>query len=112
MSWQPYLYLVLAIFAEVIATNALKASNTFTRWGPSLITVVGYGLAFYLLSVVLKSMPVGVAYAIWAGLGMVLTLLVAMIVFGERPDLPAMLGIALIVSGVIVLQCFSKMNAQ
>lgn len=112
MPWQPYFYLVLAICAEVIATNALKASNTFSRLGPSLITVVGYGLAFYLLSLVLKSMPVGVAYAIWAGLGMVLTLLVAMVVFGERPDAPAMLGIALIVAGVIVLQCFSKMNAQ
>lgn len=112
MSWQPYLYLILAIFAEVIATNALKASNTFSRLGPSLITVVGYGLAFYLLSMVLKSMPVGVAYAIWAGLGMVLTLIVAMVVFGERPDAPAMLGISLIVAGVIVLQCFSKMSAE
>nr|WP_090135051.1 multidrug efflux SMR transporter [Kushneria avicenniae] len=108
----PYLYLILAICAEVIATNALKASNTFTRLGPGLITVLGYALAFYLLSVVLKSMPVGVAYAIWAGLGMVLTLLVAMVIFGERPDAPAMLGITLIVAGVIVLQCFSKMNAQ
>nr|WP_115854439.1 multidrug efflux SMR transporter [Kushneria indalinina] len=107
-----YLYLILAICAEVIATNALKASNTFTRPGPSLITVVGYALAFYLLSMVLKSMPVGVAYAIWAGLGMVLTLLVAMVVFGERPDAPALLGIALIVAGVVVLQFFSKMNAQ
>ncbi|WP_445619622.1 DMT family transporter [Kushneria sp. Sum13] len=112
MPWQPYLYLILAIFAEVIATNALKASNTFSRLGPSLITVVGYGLAFYLLSMVLKSMPVGVAYAIWAGLGMVLTLIVAMVVFGERPDAPAMLGISLIVAGVIVLQCFSKMSAE
>lgn len=112
MPWQPYLYLILAIFAEVIATNALKASNTFSRLGPSLITVMGYGLAFYLLSMVLKSMPVGVAYAIWAGLGMVLTLIVAMVVFGERPDAPAMLGISLIVAGVIVLQCFSKMSAE
>lgn len=112
MTWLPYLYLILAICAEVIATNALKASNTFTRLGPSLITVVGYALAFYLLSMVLKSMPVGVAYAIWAGLGMVLTLLVAMVTFGERPDAPALLGIALIVAGVVVLQGFSKMNAQ
>ncbi|WP_457808674.1 DMT family transporter [Kushneria sp. EE4] len=112
MPWLTYLYLILAICAEVIATNALKASNTFTRPGPSLITVVGYALAFYLLSMVLKSMPVGVAYAIWAGLGMVLTLLVAMVIFGERPDAPALLGIALIVAGVVVLQFFSKMNAQ
>ncbi len=111
MSGHPYLYLILAICAEVVATNALKASNAFSRLGPSLLTVVGYGIAFYLLSLVLKTMPVGVAYAIWAGLGMVLTLLVAMVAFGERPDMPAMLGIALIVSGVVVLQCFSKMSA-
>ncbi|WP_299260408.1 multidrug efflux SMR transporter [uncultured Kushneria sp.] len=108
----PWLYLILAICAEVIATNALKASETFSRLGPSLITVVGYGLAFYLLSLVFKTMPVGVAYAVWAGLGMVLTLLVAMALFGERPDVPAMLGVALIIAGVVVLQCFSKMSAQ
>lgn len=108
----PWLYLILAICAEVIATNALKASETFSRLGPSLITVVGYGLAFYLLSLVFKTMPVGVAYAVWAGLGMVLTLLVAMVLFGERPDVPAMLGVALIIAGVVVLQCFSKMSAQ
>lgn len=108
----PWLYLILAICAEVIATNALKASETFSRLGPSLVTVVGYGLAFYLLSLVFKTMPVGVAYAVWAGLGMVLTLLVAMVLFGERPDVPAMLGVALIIAGVVVLQCFSKMSAQ
>lgn len=108
----PWLYLILAICAEVMATNALKASETFSRPVPTLMTIVGYGLAFYLLSLVFKTMPVGVAYAVWAGLGMVLTLLVAMIVFGERPDAPAMLGIALIVAGVVVLQCFSKMSAQ
>lgn len=112
MTWLPYFYLILAITAEVIATNALKASNTFTRLGPSLLTVVGYALAFYLLSMVLKTMPVGVAYAIWAGLGMVLTLIVAMVMFGERPDLPAVLGVTLIVAGVVVLQVFSKMSVH
>ena len=108
----PWLYLILAICAEVIATNALKASETFSRPVPTLMTIVGYGLAFYLLSLVFKTMPVGVAYAVWAGLGMVLTLLVAMFVFGERPDMPAMLGVALIITGVVVLQGFSKMNAH
>ncbi|SPJ33148.1 DMT family transporter [Kushneria phyllosphaerae] len=108
----PWLYLILAICAEVVATNALKASETFSRPVPTLMTVVGYGLAFYLLSLVFKTMPVGVAYAVWAGLGMVLTLLVAMFVFGERPDAPAMLGVALIIAGVVVLQGFSNMNAH
>nr|WP_084388311.1 multidrug efflux SMR transporter [Kushneria phosphatilytica] len=108
----PYVYLVIAIIAEVIATNALKASASFTRLTPSLITIGGYGLAMYLLSRVLKTLPVGIAYAIWAGLGMVLTLLVAMVLFGERPDLPAFIGIGLIVAGVTVLQLFSGMNAQ
>ena len=100
-----FVYLVLAIVAEVIATSALKASIGFTRPLPSIIVVVGYGLAFYLLSLVLRTLPVGVAYAIWAGLGIVL-------VFGEKPDLPAVLGISLIVAGVVMLQVFSKMNVH
>nr|WP_121173758.1 multidrug efflux SMR transporter [Kushneria sinocarnis] len=108
----PYGYLAVAIVAEVIATNALKASASFTRLGPSLVTLGGYGLAMYLLSLVLKTLPVGVAYAIWAGLGMVLTLLVAMVVFGERPDLPTFIGIGLIIAGVTVLQLFSGMHAH
>ena len=104
-----FVYLVLAIVAEVIATSALKASIGFTRPLPSIIVVVGYGLAFYLLSLVLRTLPVGVAYAIWAGLGIVLVTLVGIVVFGEKPDLPAVLGISLIVAGVVMLQVFSKM---
>ena len=105
-----FIYLVLAVVAEVVATSALKASLGFTRLWPSLLVVAGYGIAFYLLGLALRSLPVGVAYAIWAGLGIVLVTLVGMVVFGERPDLPGVLGIVLIVAGVVVLQVFSKMS--
>lgn len=107
-----FIYLILAIVAEVIATSALKASAGFTRLAPSVVVVVGYGLAFYLLSLVLRTLPVGVAYAIWAGLGIVLVTLVGVVVFGERPDVPAVLGILLIVAGVVLLQMFSKMSVH
>lgn len=107
-----FVYLVLAIVAEVIATSALKASMGFTRPLPSVVVVLGYGLAFYLLSLVLRTLPVGVAYAIWAGLGIVLVTLVGIVVFGEKPDLPAVIGISLIVTGVVMLQVFSKMNVH
>lgn len=107
-----FIYLVLAVVAEVVATSALKASLGFTRLWPSLLVVVGYGVAFYLLGLALRTLPVGVAYAIWAGLGIVLVTLVGMVVFGERPDLPGVLGIVLIVTGVVVLQVFSKMSVH
>ncbi len=107
-----FVYLVLAIVAEVIATSALKASMGFTRPLPSVVVVVGYGLAFYLLSLVLRTLPVGVAYAIWAGLGIVLVTLVGIVFFAEKPDLPAVIGISLIVAGVVMLQVFSKMNVH
>lgn len=107
-----FIYLVLAVVAEVVATSALKASDGFTRLWPSLLVVFGYGLAFYLLGLALRVLPVGVAYAIWAGLGIVLVTLVGIVVFGERPDLPGVLGLGLIVSGVVVLQVFSKMSVH
>ncbi|BBI72146.2 multidrug transporter [Vreelandella aquamarina] len=103
-----FVYLILAIVAEVIATSALKASVGFTRPLPSLLVVGGYGVAFYLLSLVLRTLPVGITYAIWAGLGIVLVTLVGIMVFGEKPDLPAVLGISLIVAGVVTLQVFPK----
>ena len=87
-----FVYLILAIVAEVIATSALKASVGFTRPLPSLLVVGGYGVAFYLLSLVLRTLPVGITYAIWAGLGIVLVTLVGIVVFGEKPDLPAVFG--------------------
>ncbi|RXZ44388.1 DMT family transporter [Crenobacter cavernae] len=108
----PYLSLAVAIVAEVIATSALKASDGFTRLVPSVIVATGYGIAFWMLSLVLKTVPVGVAYALWSGLGIVLVSLVAMAVYGQKPDLAAIAGIALIISGVVVLQLFSKMSAH
>ena len=103
-----YIYLLLAIIAEVVGTSALKASDGFTNWIPNVIVIVGYGLAFYFLSLVLKTIPVGVAYAIWSGLGIVLISLVGYIYFKQRLDFPAVIGMALIISGVIVINIFSK----
>lgn len=103
-----YIYLAIAIVAEVIATNALKASDGFTNFVPSVIVVIGYVAAFYLLSLVLKSIPVGIAYAIWAGMGIVLITIIAAIIFKQIPDIPAIIGMVLIVSGVVVINIFSK----
>lgn len=107
-----FIFLTLAIMAEVMATSALKASAGFTKPLPSLLVVLGYGVAFYLLSLVLRTLPVGIAYAIWAGLGIVLVTLVGIVAFGEKPDVPAVIGISLIVAGVVTLQVFSKMNVH
>ena len=103
-----YLYLAIAILAEVAATSALKASEEFTRLVPSLVVVVGYGVAFYFLTLVLRSIPVGVTYAIWAGVGIVLVALVGVVLYKQVPDIPAMIGIGLIVAGVVVINVFSK----
>lgn len=105
MQW---VYLSIAILSEVIATSALKAANGFTVLIPSLIVVTGYAIAFYFLSLTLRTMSVGIAYAIWAGAGVILVALIAVILYGQRLDLPAVAGIALIVSGVMVLNLFSK----
>lgn len=103
-----YLYLTIAIIAEVIGTSALKASEEFTRLVPSLIVILGYGAAFYLFSLVLKHIPVGIAYAIWAGMGIVLVAIVAAIFFKQLPDVPAIIGMVLIIAGVVVINVFSK----
>lgn len=102
------LYLFFAVVAEVIATSALKASDEFTNLWPSVIVVVGYGVAFYLLTLVLRTMPVGIMYAIWSGAGVALITLVGVVVFKQVPDLPAIIGMVLIVTGVVVIQLFSK----
>ncbi|MGI4884593.1 MAG: DMT family transporter [Janthinobacterium lividum] len=104
----PYVFLFLAIVSEVIGTTALTASNQFSKPGPSVVTVVGYGLAFYFFSFSLKAIPVGVAYAIWGGVGIVLVTLIGFFYFKQRLDLPALAGIGLIVAGVLVMQLFSK----
>lgn len=108
----PWTWLAISIVAEVIATSALRASNGFTRLTPSAIVVVGYGVAFYGLSLTLRSLPVGVVYAVWSGVGIVLITLVAMALYRQVPDLPAVLGLGLIVAGVVVLNLFSKMQAH
>ena len=107
-----YLYLAIAIVAEVAATSALKASEGFTRLGPTLIVAAGYGLAFYCLSLVLRTVPVGIAYAIWAGVGIVLIALIGWLVLRQPLDAPAVVGIALIIAGVVVIQLFSKSTAH
>ncbi|MBP7413910.1 MAG: multidrug efflux SMR transporter [Giesbergeria sp.] len=109
---QAYMALGLAIVAEVIATSALKASEGFTRPGPSAIVVLGYGLAFYCLSLTLKTVPVGVAYAVWSGLGIVLITVAGYVLYRQRIDAAALIGMALIVAGVAVIQLFSKTTAH
>ncbi|WP_432697854.1 DMT family transporter [Marinobacterium sp. YM272] len=103
-----WIFLAAAIVSEVIATSALKSTESFTRPIPSVIVVVGYVLAIYLLGLTLKTIPVGIAYAIWAGMGVVLVALVSWLAFGQRLDLPAVLGICLIIAGVAVINLFSK----
>jgi small multidrug resistance pump len=103
-----YVCLAVAIVAEVIATSCLKASEGFTRLWPSLATVAGYGTAFYFLSLTLHTIPTGVAYAIWSGVGVVLISLVGWLVFQQRLDAAALIGMGLIVAGVVVINVFSK----
>ncbi|UDF36356.1 UNVERIFIED_ORG: QacE family quaternary ammonium compound efflux SMR transporter [Shinella sp. XGS7] len=103
-----YLYLGIAIVAEVIATSALKSSESFTRLWPSLLTLAGYVLAFYFLSLTLRSIPVGIAYALWSGVGIVLISLLGWWVHKQTLDLPALLGLGLIIAGVLVINLFSK----
>ncbi len=102
-----YLYLAIAIVAEVIATGALKSSAGFSKLGPSLLVILGYGIAFYFLSIVLKTVPIGIAYAIWSGLGIVLVSLLGILFFKQSLDMAAIIGLSLIVIGVIVIQAFS-----
>lgn len=108
MSLQAWAYLLVAIVAEVVATSALKATAAFTRPGPSVVVVVGYGVAFYFLSRALETVPVGVTYALWSGIGIVLITLIAWLVYGQALDMAAIVGLALIVAGVVVLNLFSK----
>lgn len=107
-----YLYLACAIVAEVIATSSLKQSDGFTRPLWSIITIVGYAAAFYLLSLTLKTIPTGIAYAIWSGVGIVLIALIAWLFQGQKLDAPAIGGMALIIAGVVVMNVFSKSAAH
>jgi|SRR5690606_7770840 len=104
----PYLFLFVAIVAEVIGTTFLKLSDGFTRPWPSVVTVAGYGVAFYFLSLTLKTVPTGIAYAIWSGVGIVLITAVAWLFQGQKLDAGAIIGMALIVAGVATLNMFSQ----
>jgi len=108
----PWFYLLIAIFAEVVGTSALKASAGMTKPAPAAVVVAGYGAAFYLLSLTLDQIPVGVAYAIWSGVGIVLISLIGWRFFDQTLDAPAILGMGLIVLGVAVINLFSKSAAH
>ena len=102
-----WIFLLVAVASEVVGTSFLKASEGFTKLGPSLIVVLGYSLSFYFLSLSLKVIPVGVAYAVWSGLGVVFISLMGRYVFGQQLDWPAIIGITLILAGVLTMQLFS-----
>lgn len=103
-----WIFLAIAIIGEVVATSALKASDGFTKLVPSIVVAAGYVTAFYFLSMALRSIPVGVAYAIWAGLGVVLVTVFSWVYYGQKLDAAAAAGMALIVAGVVVMNLFSK----
>jgi len=107
-----WIFLSVAIMAEVIATSSLKASAEFTKFWPSVIVVVGYAIAFYFLSLTLRSIPVGIAYAVWSGLGVVLVSIVGWWLYNQTLDLASMLGMGLIIAGVLVINLFSKVNVS
>lgn len=107
-----FLFVGGAIIAEVIGTTALKASDGFSKLWPSLVTVVCYAAAFYLLSLAMRYVQMGVIYAIWSGVGIVLISLVGLLLFGQKPDVPAVIGLSLIVAGVLVINLFSKSAAH
>jgi len=107
-----YIYLILAIIFEIVATTFLKKSEQFTRVIPSVITVVGYVATFYLLSLTLRQVPIGIAYAVWSGIGIVAITVIGILAFKQIPDTPAIIGILLIVMGVLVINLFSKMGSH
>ncbi len=107
-----YLYLAVAIVSEVIGTTFMKQSDGFTKLVPSLLTAAAYGLAFFCLSLTLRTIPTGIAYAIWSGVGIVLISLIGLVVFKQRLDAAALAGIALICAGVLVINLFSRSSAH
>ncbi|MFV0521914.1 MAG: DMT family transporter [Mangrovibacterium sp.] len=103
-----YLFLGLAILLEVVGSNFMKASEGFSKLLPTVITIVSYTTCFFFFSQALKSIPLGIAYAIWGGLGIVLTAIISVVIFKQSLDIPAIIGIVLIVAGVLVMNFFSK----
>ncbi|MBF4467136.1 multidrug efflux SMR transporter [Flavobacterium sp. LC2016-12] len=107
-----FFFLGIAILFEIIATSALKRSEQFTQLIPSIITIIGYFAAFYFLSFAIRTIPVGIAYAIWSGVGIVLITIIGAVFFKQIPDLPAIIGLVLIMIGVVVINVFSKTTAH
>ena len=107
-----YIYLATAIVAEVVATSALKSSAGFSKLLPSIVVVAGYGTAFYFLSLTLRTMPIGIVYAVWSGVGVALISVIGWLVFKQSMDLAAIIGITLIVLGVVILNVFSKVSVH
>lgn len=103
-----YLILALAVLAETIGTTALQASQQFTRLWPSVLVIVAYAFSFYLLSITLRTIPVGIVYALWSGLGILMIAMIGWVVFGQRLDLPAIAGLAMIVGGIAIIHLFSS----
>ncbi|MCP9610664.1 DMT family transporter [Coprobacter tertius] len=103
-----YLFLLLAILCEISGTSTLKLSEQFTKFWPSVFTIAAYTASFYCLSIVLKAIPVGIAYAIWSGAGIVFITLIGLLFFKQHLDLPAIIGLLLIIAGVIIINVFSK----
>ncbi|MBJ9974839.1 multidrug DMT transporter [Pseudomonas sp. S75] len=107
-----YIYLAIAICGEVVATSSMKAVKGLSTPLPLLLMIGGYAIAFWMLTLVVRSIPVGIAYAIWSGMGIVLVSIAALVIYGQKLDLPAMLGMAMIVGGVVVIQLFSQTAAH
>ncbi len=106
-----YVYLLVAICAEVAATTTLRAADGFSRLAPSLVVIAGYGVSFFFLSLTLRTIPVGIAYAIWSGIGMTLISMLGWLLYKQALDRPAIIGIMLIMAGVLVINLFSKARA-
>lgn len=104
---QHYIYLIFAIITETIGTTALQASHQFTRFGPAVLCVIAYAASFYLMALALKIIPVGIAYAIWSGLGIVFIAIIGFVVFGQRLDFWAVVGMGMILMGILVIHLFS-----
>jgi small multidrug resistance pump len=103
-----YIYFAVAIVSEVVATSALKASEQFTKLTPSLVVIIGYCISFYLVTLVIRTIPVGITYAIWSGVGIVLVAVVGAILYKQIPDMPAAIGMGLIIAGVVIINVYSK----
>jgi len=108
----PYLYLAIAVAFETIGTSAMQASQQFTRLWPSVLVIIGYAISFYFMALTLRYMPVGIVYALWSGLGIILIALIGYSIFGQKLDLPAIAGLGLIIAGIVVIQLFSNTTAH